>query len=297
MAMEEIKVKDLPDLTSPRTVRELFEEHGLQPRKQLGQNFLIDANIVRKIAAVVDVSPGDAVIEVGPGAGALTHALALSGADLLAVEVDRGLAAMLNNLFQPWPEVKILHQDILKITWTDLIARFFPQSVSIKLVSNLPYVISGPFIYALLKENFPFQSAVLMLQKEVAHRLVADPGDSDYGGLSILCQYYSSGKILFDVSHNVFWPRPKVGSAVLKLEPKHRELAAKEEEQLWFLVQGVFQQRRKTMLNSLLRLLPHPRDLIVSLMEEAQVDPAIRPEQLSVDQFAKLAQITYNYPS
>ncbi len=288
---------DIPDLTSPRIVRALFEEYGLQPRKQLGQNFLIDANIVRKIAAFVDVRPGDAVIEVGPGAGALTHALALSGADLLAVEVDRGLAAMLGGLFQPWPEVKILHQDILKVTWSDLIFRFFPASASIKLVSNLPYVISGPFIYALLKESFPFESAILMLQKEVAHRLVAEPGDSDYGGLSVLCQYYTTGKILFDVSHNVFWPRPKVGSAVLKLEPGRRELAAKEEEQLWFLVQGVFQQRRKTMLNSLLRLLPHPRNLIISLMEEAQVDPAIRPEQLNVGQFAKLAQITYNYPS
>lgn len=288
---------DIPDLTSPRIVRALFEEYGLQPRKQLGQNFLIDANIVRKIAAVVDARPGDAVIEVGPGAGALTHALVLSGADLLAVEVDRGLAAMLDGLFQPWPEVRILHQDILKVTWSDLIFRFFPASASIKLVSNLPYVISGPFIYALLKESFPFESAVLMLQKEVAHRLVAEPGDSDYGGLSVLCQYYTTGKILFDVSHNVFWPRPKVGSAVLKLEPGRRELAAKEEEQLWFLVQGVFQQRRKTMLNSLLRLLPHPRNLIISLMEEAQVDPAIRPEQLNVGQFAKLAQITYNYPS
>jgi 16S rRNA (adenine1518-N6/adenine1519-N6)-dimethyltransferase len=290
-------VKDIPDLTSPRIVRALFEEYGLQPRKQLGQNFLIDANIVRKIAAFVDVRSGDAVIEVGPGAGALTHALALSGADLLAVEVDRGLAAMLDGLFQPWPEVKILHQDILKVTWAELISRFFPASASIKLVSNLPYVISGPFIYALLKESFPFQSAVLMLQKEVAQRLVAAPGDGDYGGLSVLCQYYTTGKILFDVSHNVFWPRPTVGSAVLKLEPKRRELAAKEEEQLWFLVQGVFQQRRKTMLNSLLRLLPHPRNLIISLMEEAQVEPTIRPEQLTVDQFAKLAQITYNYPS
>ncbi len=290
-------MKDIPDLTSPRIVRDLFEEYGLQPRKQLGQNFLIDANIVRKIATFVDVRPGDAVIEVGPGAGALTHALALSGADLLAVEVDRGLAAMLGGLFQSWPKVKILHQDILKVTWSDLIFRFFPASASIKLVSNLPYVISGPFIYALLKERFPFESAVLMLQKEVAHRLVAGPGDSDYGGLSVLCQYYTSGKILFDVSHNVFWPRPKVGSAVLKLEPRRRELAAKEEEQLWFLVQGVFQQRRKTMLNSLLRLLPHPRNLIISLMEEAQVDPATRPEQLNVGQFAKLAQITYNYPS
>lgn len=290
-------MKDIPDLTSPRVVRALFEEYGLQPRKQLGQNFLIDANIVRKIAAFVDARPGDAVIEVGPGAGALTHALALSGADLLAVEVDRGLAAMLDGLFQPWPQVRILHQDILKVTWSDLILRFLPDSASVKLVSNLPYVISGPFIYALLKESFPFESAVLMLQKEVAHRLVADPGDSDYGGLSVLCQYYTAGKILFDVSHNVFWPRPKVGSAVLKLEPTRRELAAKEEEQLWFLVQGVFQQRRKTMLNSLLRLLPHPRNLIISLMEEAQIDPAIRPEQLNVGQFAKLAQITYNYPS
>ncbi len=286
---------EFPDVTSPRVIKELFERYGLNPRRHLGQNFLIDANIVHKIIAAAEIETGDTVVEVGPGAGALTLAMACSGADVVALEIDRGLTGLLKDLFQVWPNIKIIEQDALKINWFDLIGSHFTTAAPVKLVSNLPYFISGPFMYNLFKEGFPFKSAVLMFQKEVAHRLVADPGDRNYGGLSVISRYYVEGQVLFNVSKNVFWPRPKVGSAVLKLKPRRRELNGGEEELFWYLVQGVFQQRRKTMLNNMTRLFPYTRLNLPALMAEASIDPTVRPEQLTADQFAKLTRITYNY--
>ncbi len=286
---------DLPDLSSPREVMALLEKHGLKPRKQLGQNFLIDGNIARKIVAAVGVKEGDAVVEIGPGVGALTAELAQSGANLLAIEVDRGLAAMLEDLFKPCPGVRVFRQDVLKVNWSELVGRYFEPAAAVKLVSNLPYVISGPFMYTLFRARFPFETAVLMFQKEVAHRLVARPGDSNYGGLSVLSQYYTAGKVLFNVSNNVFWPRPRVGSAVLRLIPRRFILDEGEEELFWYLVQGVFQQRRKTMFNNMLRIFPELRLQMDEIFEEASIKPSIRPEQLTVEQFAMMTRITYNY--
>ena len=284
-----------PDVTSPRVLMELFKRYSLQPHRQFGQNFLIDANIVRKIIAAAEIQEGDAVIEVGPGAGALTLNLARLGADVVALEIDRGLVRMLEDIFQPWPSVRIIAQDALEVNWQDLINSHFSAGKQVKLISNLPYVISGPFLYNLLKECFPFKFAVLMFQKEVARRLVADPGDSDYSGISVLSRYYTEGKILFYVSNNVFWPRPKVGSSVIKLQPRLRELSNGEEEHFWFIVQGVFQQRRKTIFNNMVRLFPHARADLAKMLAKASIDPSVRPEQLTVNQFANLARIIYNY--
>lgn len=284
-----------PDVTSPRVLMELFKRYGLQPHRQFGQNFLIDANIVRKITAAAEIQEGDTVIEVGPGAGALTLSLARLGADVVALEIDRGLVRMLEDIFQPWPSVRIIARDALEVNWKDLFGAHFSAGARVKLISNLPYFISGPFMYNLFKERFPFISTVLMFQKEVARRLVADPGDRDYSGLSVLSRYYTEGRVLFDVSNNVFWPRPKVGSSVIKLQPRFRELCNEEEEHFWFIVQGVFQQRRKTIFNNMARLFPHLRADLTSILAEASIDPGFRPEQLTANQFAKMARIIYNY--
>ncbi len=288
-------VEKVPDVTSPRELNNLFKQYGLQPRRHLGQNFLIDANIVRKIVNAADICEGDAVIEVGPGAGALTLSLARSGARLVVVEIDRGLVELLKDLFKPWPRVVVVEQDILQLDWKDRVEGLAGKKGAVKLISNLPYNISGPFMYNLFREGFPFSMAVLMFQKEVAHRLVASPGDQDYGSLSVLSSYYCQGKILFDISKNVFWPRPKVGSAVLRLTPRSRDLSESEEQLLWKIVQGVFQQRRKTMLKGMARLFDLPRSKLIELLETVPVSPAARPEELCVGQFAKLSRIIYNY--
>ena len=287
---------DLPNVTSPKELLVLFEEYGIQPNKQLGQNFLIDANIVRKIEAAVEAVPGDKIIEVGAGAGALTLALARTGIELTVLEIDKGLVRLLKDILPQRPEVKISHKDVLEVNWRQFLGEAAPGGKN-KLVSNLPYNISGPFMYNLFKESFPFERAVLMFQKEVAMRLLANPGDSDYGSLSVLCRYYTEGRTLFNVSKNVFWPRPKVGSAVILLRPRKRTLTTGEEAVFWKLVQGVFRQRRKTILNGLLSIYSCSRDEATLLLNEANIDTLSRPEELSVEQFALLARITYNYHS
>lgn len=284
-----------PDVTSPRELNALFQKYGLQPRRHMGQNFLIDANIVRKIVNAAEIKTGDAVIEVGPGAGALTLSMARKRARLLVIEIDRGLTRLLGDLLEPWPQVTILEQDALHVSWDKQVEQIKPGQGNVKLISNLPYKISGPFMYNLFKAKFPFSMAVLMFQKEVARRLVAGPGDPDYSTMSVLCRYYCEGKILFDVSKNVFFPRPKVGSAVLKLVPRRKDLTGKEEKLLWEIVQGAFQQRRKTILNSMDRLFDISRNRLTELLEKVPLSPAARPEELSVGEFAKLTRITYNY--
>ena len=286
---------EFPNVTSPRELMQLFEEYGLQPHKRLGQNFLIDANIAFKIVNALDIETGDLVFEVGPGAGALTNQLAKSEAQLVAIEIDRGLYKLLGKLYNKWPNVRLLNEDVLKLSWESLLAEFCKDGQAVKLVSNLPYVISGPFIYAILKSSFPFQQAIIMLQKEVACRLVAAPGESDYSALSVLCQYYTDGKVLFNVSKNVFWPRPGVNSAVLKLKPKERSLGVEEEAVLWNLVQGAFQQRRKTLFKNMNRIYPSLKNKLPEILEEASVKEQARPEELSSGQFAMLTRITYNY--
>ena len=286
---------EMPDVTSPRCLSELFHEYGLKPRRQLGQNFLIDANIVRKIVGAAEIQSNDPVVEIGPGAGALTVSMARAGARLVVMELDHGLVRLLKDLFKPWPRVVIVEQDVLEVNWSEQIETFRAARNEVKLISNLPYNISGPFMYNLFREGFPFAMAVLMFQKEVAQRLVAGPGDHDYGTLSVLSRYYCEGDILFKVSKNVFWPRPRVDSAVLKLKPRRRELSGPEEKWFWEFVQGLFQQRRKTILNSMGRLLNVSRSKLVELLEAIPVSPAARPEELEVGQFAKLSRITYNY--
>jgi 16S rRNA (adenine1518-N6/adenine1519-N6)-dimethyltransferase len=287
-------VSELPDVTSPRVLRELFKEQQLSPRRQWGQNFLIDANVARKIKAALEAVPGRAAIEVGPGAGALTLLLDQDNYQILALEIDRGLVRLLNELFAGRSGVTIQQADALKVNWRELMGDHFSSGTEVKLISNLPYVISGPFLFSILKEHFPFQAAVLMLQKEVARRLVASPGDPDYGALTVLCCYYTEGKVLFDVSNSVFWPKPKVGSAVLLLKPRSRILPPDQEPLLWTIVQGVFQQRRKTIFNNLGRLRPDLRDQLPALLVGAGIDPVSRPEEIGVEQFAKLSRIIYN---
>lgn len=282
------------DVTSPRVLSALFRSYGLSPRRVWGQNFLIDANIARKIVAAAEIEAGDALIEVGAGAGALTLMLARSGAGLLVLEIDRGLIRLLKDLLRWRPEVQIMEKDALKANWHELTKRMQSGAGGVKLVSNLPYNISGPFMYTLFKAGFPFSLAVLMFQKEVARRLVAEPGDDDYGALSVLCRYYTEGSILFTVTKNVFWPRPGVDSAVLKLQPRRRELFGPEEELFWKIVPGVFQQRRKTILNSMGRLFPEERHRLVELLEKASIPAGSRPEDLDVGRFALLTRIIYN---
>jgi len=284
-----------PDVTSPRALRLLFKKYDLQPRRKLGQNFLIDANIVRKIVDAADIREGNLIIEIGPGAGALTAALARAGSRLTVLEVDRGLIKLLKDQFKDLPQVKIIEQDALQVAWGEMLDVMAGQDTDVILISNLPYNISGPFMYNLFRERFPFSKAVLMFQKEVAKRLLAKPGDNDYGTLSVFSSYYCAGESLFDVSKNVFWPRPKIDSTVIRLTPRHIELSHLEEKLFLEIVQNLFLQRRKTVLKTMSIHFGIPRFDLTEVLKKAAINPAARPEELDVNQFAKLTRITYNY--
>lgn len=286
---------DFPNMTSPREVIFYLEQYGLKPSRGMGQNFLIDGNTVKKIIAIAGIEHESAVVEVGPGLGALTVAMALHKARIVALELDYGLTRLLQDLLSVFPTVKVVQGDALKIDWTYLVKEYFGDGSPVILISNLPYNISSPFLYGLFKQNFPFSGAVLMFQKEVAERIVARPGSGNYGALSVLSQYYTEGKIDFIVSRRVFWPRPGVDSAVVKLERRHRALSAGEEVYFWKIVQGVFQQRRKNLVNGLLNLFPWPREIATDILCRAGVEPSSRPETLAVAEFANLTRIIYNY--
>ncbi|MBS3946780.1 MAG: ribosomal RNA small subunit methyltransferase A [Dethiobacter sp.] len=286
---------DLINTASPRELISLLSRYKLKPHKGLGQNFLIDGNIIQKIIAAADLNPGDAVMEIGPGAGSLTLALALRQARVLALELDQGFVNLLKDQLRPFAQVSVIHGDALKADYGKLSALYFNSGDTVKLVSNLPYYISSPLIYRIIEQRFPFSCAVLMLQKEMTQRVLAKPGDSVYGSLSVLCQYYTFGKHLFNVSRNVFWPRPDVESAVITLKPRSPILEPDEEALLRQIVRTAFQHRRKTLINSLSLGFSWPKMIMAPLIMEASVDPECRPETLSVGQFAKLARIIYNY--
>ena len=288
-------MNEKPDVISPRVLKQLFKNYDLHPRRRLGQNFLIDANIVKKIVAAAEIKRGDYIIEIGPGAGALTTELAQAGVGLTLLEIDHGLIRLLRDQFKHIPQVKIIEQDVLQLAWSKALLELAEGNTEVKLISNLPYNISGPFMYNLFREGFPFSMAILMFQKEVAHRLLAKPGDSDYGTLSVLSRYYCKGEKLFDVSKNVFWPRPTIDSTVIKLTKNGIKLSEPEEKWFWKLVQNLFLQRRKTVLKSMCLHFDVPRDDLARLLRSAAINATARPEELDVNQFAKLTRITYNY--
>lgn len=285
---------ELPDLTSPRELQLYLEQRGLRPRRGWGQNFLIDGNIARKIVDAAALCPGDTVVEIGPGAGALTAILARRGLAVIALEVDRGLADALGQLLRPFPAVRVMQKDALEAEWAELQKSQFGSNEHGVLVSNLPYYISGPLLYQLFRQKFPFKKAVLMLQREVAGRLTAAPGSAGYSALSVFCSYYTVSRALFPVSRHVFWPAPKVDSAVVELRQRSRQLDAGEEAVFWEIVQASFQQRRKMLINSLGSASFSTREELLSVLHQAGIDPRTRAETLTTAQFAKLARITYN---
>jgi len=249
--------------------------HGA--RRRFGQNFLVDAQAISDILAAIAPHPGDLIFEIGPGHGALTRPLAASGARLVAVEIDRDLAA---RLLDSEPGFEVLNQDALQVDFAAL-AGDRPY----RLVGNLPYNISTPLLVHLLGQAPPPIDLHFMLQKEVARRLAAGPGGRNYGRLSLMCQVRCEVFVLFEFGPGAFEPRPKVDSAFVRLVPRPAPLVpAALREDFDRVVMQAFAQRRKTLRNSLRPLLE------ASAIEAAGVDPGARPEQLGVDHFARLAQ-------
>ena len=277
-------------LTSPRVVQELLLRHGLKPSKHFGQNFLIDENILRQIVAAAQVGSTDLVLEIGPGVGALTQALAQVAGRVVAVEIDAGLFPLLEEVLAPYDNVELLCGDFLKLDQDKL----FTRGQSLKVVANLPYYITSPILMALLEGPLHLDCIVVMVQKEVAQRLVAQPGTKAYGVLSVATQYYAVPEIVKVVPPTVFIPRPAVESAVVRLMIHRKPPVDVGDKRVFFrVVRGAFGQRRKTLGNSLATEFADvfSKEQIANFLITADIAPQRRGETLALEEFARLARI------
>ena len=284
---------NLPEIASPTRTRAIMEAYGLTFKKSLGQNFLTDINVLKKIVAAAEVSEADDVIEIGPGIGALTEQLAKSAHQVLALEIDDRLLPVLKETLAPYPNVEVIHQDILKANLKELIAEHFDGQHRLKIVANLPYYITTPIIMHLLATELAFDQIVVMMQKEVANRLAAQPGSKDYGSLSIGVQYEMDCQVAFIVPKTVFVPQPKVDSAIISLtKKKAKEYQPQDERFFHQLVRGAFMHRRKSLWNNLQGLYgkqAEVKEKLSQALAQAEIEPSVRAERLTIADFVRLA--------
>ncbi|TYS13646.1 16S rRNA (adenine(1518)-N(6)/adenine(1519)-N(6))-dimethyltransferase RsmA [Rossellomorea vietnamensis] len=281
------------DIATPIRTKEIMKKYGFSFKKSLGQNFLIDPNILRNITDYAGLTKKTAVIEIGPGIGALTEHLARTSGKVLAFEIDQRLLPILADTLSPYNNVTIVNEDVLKSDVQSMIEKELGGYEEIMVVANLPYYVTTPIILKLLTEGLPIKGICVMLQKEVGDRIAAKPGTKEYGSLSIAIQYYTQAETVMIVPKTVFMPQPNVDSAVIRLTKRAEPAARVDDEEFFFKVtRSSFAQRRKTILNNLTSQLPdgkQKKDEITASLERAGVDPGRRGETLSIQEFAHLS--------
>ncbi|GIN42278.1 16S rRNA (adenine(1518)-N(6)/adenine(1519)-N(6))-dimethyltransferase RsmA [Heyndrickxia oleronia] len=285
------------DIATPMRTKEILKKYGFSFKKSLGQNFLIDPNILRNITESAGLTKETGSIEIGPGIGALTEHLARSSKKVLAFEIDQRLLPILEDTLSPYDNVKVVHQDILKADVQGLIETEFKDIQDIMVVANLPYYVTTPIITQLLTKRLPLRGIVVMLQKEVADRISAKPGTKEYGSLSIAIQYYTKAETVMVVPKTVFMPQPNVDSAVIRLTLHDEPIVNVDDEEFFFQVtRASFAQRRKTLLNNLTSQLPNGKGVKEEILEalgQIGIDPGRRGETLSIEEFAALSNALY----
>ncbi|OUM93478.1 MAG: hypothetical protein BAA04_02025 [Firmicutes bacterium ZCTH02-B6] len=284
-------------MATPSGVAAVLRHLGLAPRKGLGQNFLVDRNIVAKILEAAALSAADTVLEIGPGLGVLTWELAQAVRSVMAVELDTGLVGWLGQLFAGQPNVHLVHGDALSVDLADLLAAHPPApGGSAKVLANLPYYITTPLLMRLLEEELPISLAVVMVQKEVARRLLARPGTKDYGALSVAVQLRAQPEIVATVPPGVFFPPPEVESAVVRLALRPLPQDAGDAAFLAAVVRAAFAQRRKTLRNALQSGTgPWDKAAVPAALAEAGIDGGRRGETLSVAEFVRLSAVLQRF--
>ncbi|MHC5269441.1 16S rRNA (adenine(1518)-N(6)/adenine(1519)-N(6))-dimethyltransferase RsmA [Enterococcus sp. LJL98] len=281
------------EIANPSRTKEILKKHGFVFKKSLGQNFLTEPNILRKIVATAEVTKETNVIEVGPGIGALTEHLGRAAHQVLAFEIDDRLIPVLADTLAPYPNIKVRHQDVLDADIATLVQEEFTADYPIKVVANLPYYITTPIMMYFLESGVEIAEMVVMMQKEVADRISAKPGTKAYGSLSIAVQYYMEAQLAFIVPKTVFVPQPNVDSAILKLTRRATPAVAVTNEKEFFkLTKAAFQLRRKTLWNNLQNYYgktPEIKAWLETSLASAGIDPKRRGETLSLAEFAALS--------
>lgn len=276
-------------LYSPKYVKEILNKYGFKFSKSLGQNFLIDGNIVRRISEIADITDKDYVLEIGPGIGTLTEELAFNAKKVVAVEIDEKLLPILDETLQAHDNVEIIHGDILNMDIIKIIDENMDGG-PIKVVANLPYYVTTPIIAKLLEEESNIHSIVVMVQKEVGERIVASPGSKQYGSLSVFVNFYTYPEIGMKVPKTVFMPQPKVDSVIIKLKMKEK-LPKVDREVFFKVVKSAFGKRRKTILNALSSgELGIEKKTMREVLESLNIPTDIRAENLKIEDFIKISQ-------
>ncbi len=271
------------------SIRQEMKEYGLIPKKRLGQHFLVDRNIINKMIRMAHVNENDVILEIGPGLGEMTIGLAKKVRKVVTVEIDPNLVEILKKKVMDYPNVEVVKGDILKLDLNNLLRH---EKGPVKVVANLPYQISTPLLFRFIESRPLFSTLNLMLQKEVAERMAASPGGKEYGALSIFVQMVSNLSLLFSVKPTAFFPPPKVESAVIQISWKEKPTVEVDDGE-WFkkVVKGCFGYRRKTLTNALKHSgLPLPSEMDLRV-KKIGLDPQRRPETLTIQEFAHLAEI------
>ena len=285
--IDRIKMDREKMLSNPKETIRVIQENNFTFRKSYGQNFLIDSHVLDKIVSAAEIDSDTEVLEIGPGIGTLTQYLAEAAKSVTAVEIDDKLIPILEKTLADYDNVKVIHGDILK---QDIDALF--EGKHFKIVANLPYYITTPIIMNLLESRVPADSITVMIQKEVAERMMASPGTKDYGALSLAVQFYAEPYLAANVPPNCFMPRPNVGSAVIRLKRLEKPPVQVKDEQLMFkLIRAAFNQRRKTLANAVKNFegLKFTREEVETGIKSIGLDERIRGEAMSLEQFAALA--------
>ncbi|MFD2370146.1 16S rRNA (adenine(1518)-N(6)/adenine(1519)-N(6))-dimethyltransferase RsmA [Brevibacillus sp. GCM10020057] len=280
------------DIATPTRTKEVLEKYGFSFKKSLGQNFLIDTNILHNIVAEADLTKEKGAIEIGPGIGALTEQLGRAAKKVMAIEIDQRLLPILADTLSPYENIEIVHGDVLELDLKALLAEKMAGVDKISVVANLPYYVTTPILMKLLEERLPLENIVVMIQKEVADRIAAKPGTKDYGSLSVAAQFYAETEVAMIVPASVFIPRPNVDSAVIRLKVRDRPPVEVDDRDVFFrVVRGSFAQRRKTLLNNLMNSLfrKEQKEAVIQMLADIQIDPTRRGETLTIAEFARLA--------
>ena len=276
-------------LSSHKATKEVVQKHNFKFSKSLGQNFLIDTNVIDRILEGARVQEGDYVIEVGPGIGTLTKEMGRTAEKVVAIEIDKTLIPILEETLADFPNIEVINQDILKVNVQELVKEKL-NGGPVKLIANLPYYITTPIVMKFLEEDIPVTDIVVMVQKEVADRMNAQPNSKDYGALSVAVQYYCDTEIVAKAPRHMFMPQPNVDSTVIGLHVREERKYNVDNEDIFFkTVKASFGQRRKTLLNSLGGLVFLSKDQIKIALQEANIDEKRRGETLSIEEFASLS--------
>lgn len=283
--------RPVPTLGNPKNTIEILNKYKFVFQKRYGQNFLIDEHVLGKIIRSAGITEEDFVIEIGPGIGTLTQYLAASAREVAAIEIDDALIPILEDTLSGYDNVTVIHDDVLKVDLTRL-AEEKNGGRPVKVVANLPYYITTPIIMGLFENHVPLDSITIMVQKEVADRMKTGPGSKDYGALSLAVQYYAQPELVANVPPNCFMPRPRVGSAVIRLTRHEKPPVEVQDEKLMFgIIRASFNQRRKTLVNGLGNApeLHLPKEKTAAVLEKMGLSPSVRGEVLDLAGFAELS--------